>query len=87
MFRTKGLKTPRRNTRSFQLFNSKTDNGPIKPSTGLRDGSQPICAMATRVWSILWYPATSVCSKSGLQSTNNGIVGWQAEMDVLQDVS
>lgn len=32
-------------------------------------------------------PATFLCSKSGGQSTNNGTVGWQAEMDVLQDVS
>jgi hypothetical protein len=49
MFRAKGSRTPRRNTRSFLLFNSKTDNGLTKPLTSRRDGSRPICAMATRV--------------------------------------
>jgi hypothetical protein len=57
MFRTKGSRIPRRNTRSFLLFNSKIDNGLTKPLTSLRDGSRPICAMATRVWLILWYAA------------------------------
>ena len=49
MFRAKGSRTPRRNTRSFLLFNSKTDNGLTKHLTSRRDGSRPICAMAIRV--------------------------------------
>jgi len=49
IFQTKGSRTPRKNTRSFLLFSSKTDNDQTKPLTSLRDGSRPICAMAIRV--------------------------------------
>lgn len=44
-----GSQIPRRSTSAFLPSSLRTDNGLTRPSTSHRDGSPPICEMATRV--------------------------------------